>query len=155
MFITLTISLSCPFLKSVRARAGESLYGVCLEGTSFTSRYSCKLNSTAIVRLGGYILADIVTLIKCLICLHDTNLNTLSTQTPRGQELLGHIKKEWQIKMMACFSSSLMKRVFKNFMRIPKLAHILVKIVLLLFTFQITKYFADNCCERWMLKLSR
>ena len=35
-------------------------------------------------------------------CLHDTNLNTLSTQTPRNQELLGHIKKEWQIKMM-CF----------------------------------------------------
>ena len=27
----------------------------------------------------------------------------LSTQTPRGQELLGHIKKEWQIKMMAVF----------------------------------------------------
>ena len=24
---------------------------------------------------------------------HDTNLNTLSTQTPRGQELLVHIKK--------------------------------------------------------------
>ena len=35
--------------------------------------------------------------------LHDTNLNTLSTQNPRGQELLGHIKKEWQIKMMAVF----------------------------------------------------
>ena len=35
--------------------------------------------------------------------LHDTNLSTLSTQTPRGQELLGHIKKEWQIKLMAVF----------------------------------------------------
>ena len=35
--------------------------------------------------------------------LYDSNLNTLSTQTPRGQELLGHIKKEWQIKMMAVF----------------------------------------------------
>ena len=44
---------------------------------------------------------------------------------PRGQELLEHIKKEWQIKMMMCFSSSLMKRVL-NFMRNPKLAHILV-----------------------------
>ena len=31
------------------------------------------------------------------------NLNTLSTQTPRRQELLGHIKKEWQIEMMAMF----------------------------------------------------
>ena len=29
--------------------------------------------------------------------LHYTNLNTRSTQTPRGQELLGHIQKEWQI----------------------------------------------------------
>ena len=63
--------------------------------------------------------------------LNDTNLNTLntfntlSTQTPRGQELLGHIRKYWQIKMMACCSSSLMKRVL-NFMRNPKLAHILV-----------------------------
>ena len=47
------------------------------------------------------------------------------TQTPRGQELLGHIKKEWQIKMMACFSSSLMKRVL-NFMRNPEPAHVLV-----------------------------
>ena len=37
--------------------------------------------------------------------LHDSNsnLNTLSTLTPRGQELLEHIKKEWQIKMMALF----------------------------------------------------
>ena len=57
--------------------------------------------------------------------LNDTNLNTLntfntlSTQTPRGQELLGHIRKYWQIKMMACCSSLL------NFMRNPKLAHIL------------------------------
>ena len=33
--------------------------------------------------------------------LHDTNLNTLSTQTPRGQDLLGHIQKERQIQMMA------------------------------------------------------
>ena len=31
--------------------------------------------------------------------LHGTNLNTLSTQTPRGQELLGQIEKRWQIKM--------------------------------------------------------
>ena len=35
--------------------------------------------------------------------LHDTNLNTLSTQTPRGQELLGHIIKDWQIKMITVF----------------------------------------------------
>ena len=35
--------------------------------------------------------------------LHDTNLNTLSTQTPRGQKLLGYINEEWQIKMMAVF----------------------------------------------------
>ena len=35
--------------------------------------------------------------------LHDTNLNTLSTQTPRGQKLHGYIKEEWQIKMMAVF----------------------------------------------------
>ena len=33
--------------------------------------------------------------------LHHTNLNTLST--PRGQELHGHIKEDWQIKMMAVF----------------------------------------------------
>ena len=26
--------------------------------------------------------------------LHDTNLNTLSTQTPRGQQLLGYILKK-------------------------------------------------------------
>ena len=57
--------------------------------------------------------------------LYDTNLDTLSTQAPRGQKLHGYIKEEWQIKMMACFSSSLMKRVL-NFMRNPKLAHILV-----------------------------
>ena len=70
---------------------------------------------------------------------HDTNLITLSTQTPRGQELLG---RKWQIKMMVCFFSSLMKRGL-NFMRIPKqsgftaswinlspkLAHILVNSV--------------------------
>ena len=35
--------------------------------------------------------------------LHDSNLNTLSTQIPRGQKLLGYIKEEWQIKMMAVF----------------------------------------------------
>ena len=35
--------------------------------------------------------------------LHDTNLNTLSTQTPRGQKLQGYIEEEWQIKMMALF----------------------------------------------------
>ena len=41
--------------------------------------------------------------------LHDTNLNTLSTQTPRGQKVLGYIKLkklllQRQIKMMAeCF----------------------------------------------------
>ena len=29
--------------------------------------------------------------------LHDTNLNTLSTQAPRGQKLHGCIKEEWQI----------------------------------------------------------
>ena len=34
------------------------------------------------------------------------------------------VEKEWQIKMMAIFSSSLMKRVL-NFKRNPKLAHIL------------------------------
>ena len=56
--------------------------------------------------------------------LYDTNLNTLSTQTPRGQELLRHIKKEWQIKNMACFSSPLVKRDL-NFMCNPKLVHIL------------------------------
>ena len=57
--------------------------------------------------------------------LHDSNLNTLSTPTPRGQdqELHGHIKKEWQIKMMAVFFLNI--RVL-NFMRNPKLAHILV-----------------------------
>ena len=58
-------------------------------------------------------------------CLHDFNLNTVSTQPPRGQEMLGHIKKEWQIKMMAVFFSPLMKRVL-NFMRNPKLGHVLV-----------------------------
>ena len=26
--------------------------------------------------------------------LHDSNLNTLSTQTPRGQELVGHVLKK-------------------------------------------------------------
>ena len=56
---------------------------------------------------------------------YDTNLNTLSTQTPRGQKLHEYIKEKWQIKIMAVFFSSLMKRVF-NFMRNPKLAHILV-----------------------------
>ena len=35
--------------------------------------------------------------------LHDTNLNTLSTQTPRGQELLKHIEEEWQIKKTTVF----------------------------------------------------
>ena len=35
--------------------------------------------------------------------LHDTNLNTLSTQTPRGQKMHGYIKEEWQIKRMAVF----------------------------------------------------
>ena len=29
--------------------------------------------------------------------------NTLSTQTSSGQELFGHIKKEWQIEIMAVF----------------------------------------------------
>ena len=43
---------------------------------------------------------------------------TLSTQTPRGQELLGHIKKYWQIKIIAHEKGL-------NFMRNPKLAHIL------------------------------
>ena len=44
--------------------------------------------------------------------LHDTNLNTLSFQTPRGQELLGHIKKSSKLKWWLCFSSLLMKRFF-------------------------------------------
>ena len=35
--------------------------------------------------------------------LHDTNFNTLSTQTSRGQKLHGYVKEEWQIKMMAVF----------------------------------------------------
>ena len=31
-------------------------------------------------------------------------LNSFNTsQTPSGQELLGHIKEEWQIKMIAVF----------------------------------------------------
>ena len=42
----------------------------------------------------------------------------------RGQEMLEHIKKSGKSKLQ-CFSSQLMKRVF-NFMRNPKLAHILV-----------------------------
>ena len=58
--------------------------------------------------------------------LHDTNLNTLSTQTPRGQKLHGYIlKKSGKLKRWGCFSSPLIKRVI-NFMRNPKLAHILV-----------------------------
>ena len=48
--------------------------------------------------------------------------------TLRGQELLGHIKKEWQIKMMAEFFFIAHKRVL-NFMRNPKLVHILVLLV--------------------------
>ena len=45
--------------------------------------------------------------------LHDTNLNTLSTQTPRGQELLERTKKSGKSKRWLCFSSSFnfMKRV--------------------------------------------
>ena len=54
---------------------------------------------------------------------HDTNLNTLSTQTPRGHELLGHIKKEWQSKMMAVFFFFAHEKGFK-FHAHPKLAHI-------------------------------
>ena len=50
------------------------------------------------------------------------NLNTLSTQTPRRQELLGHIKKEWQIEMMAMFDP---EKGFK-FHAQPKLVHIIV-----------------------------
>ena len=61
--------------------------------------------------------------------LHDTNLILEHTQhsNPRGQQLLGYIniKEEWQMKLWPCFSSSLMKRVL-NFMRNPKLAHIIV-----------------------------
>ena len=45
--------------------------------------------------------------------LNEPNLNTLSTQTPRGQELLGHIKKEWQIKMMAVFFFTTHEKGFK------------------------------------------
>ena len=52
--------------------------------------------------------------------LHDTNLNALSIQTPKGQKSLGHIKKEWQIKIMAIKKGL-------NFMRNSKLAHILVE----------------------------
>ena len=55
-----------------------------------------------------------------------TTLNALSTQTPRGQELLRHIKKERQIKMMAVFFFIGHDRVL-NFMHNPKLAHILVR----------------------------
>ena len=46
-------------------------------------------------------------------------------KTPRGQELLGHIKKEWQIKMMAVFFfiAYEFERVL-NVMRNPKMAHI-------------------------------
>ena len=72
--------------------------------------------------------------------------SVLKPPGPRTQELLGHIKKGWQVKMLAVFFfpqpsscslllyysklsslpiSSLMKRVL-NFMRNPKLAHILV-----------------------------
>ena len=53
--------------------------------------------------------------------LHVTYLNTLSSQTPRGQELLGHIKKAkiGKSKLWLRFSSSLMKRVL-NFMHNPK-----------------------------------
>ena len=69
---------------------------------------------------------------------YDTNLNTLSTQTPRGQELLEHIKKEWQIKIMAVISSSLMKRVL-NFMHNAKLVHILVILVFQIFKSQCFK----------------
>ena len=45
--------------------------------------------------------------------LHDTNLNTLSTQTPRGQKLHEYIKEEWQIKMMAVFFFIAHKKGFK------------------------------------------
>ena len=48
--------------------------------------------------------------------LYDTNLNTLSIQTPipgPGQELLGHIKKEWQVKIMAVFFFIPHKKGFK------------------------------------------
>ena len=36
-------------------------------------------------------------------CLHDTNLNTLSTRTPRGRELLRHIKLRVANQMIAVF----------------------------------------------------
>ena len=45
--------------------------------------------------------------------LHDSKLNTFSTQTPRGRKLLGHIKKEWQIKMMAVFFFTAHEKGFK------------------------------------------
>ena len=62
--------------------------------------------------------------------LHDTNLNTLSTQPPRGQESLGHItkaKKRVKIRIMAVsffvlnwglgnFNSLFIKQVFKPLM---------------------------------------
>ena len=41
--------------------------------------------------------------IRFIFTLHDTDLNTLSTQTPRGQKWHGYIYEEWQIKMMAVF----------------------------------------------------
>ena len=57
--------------------------------------------------------------------LHDTNLNTISTQTPVAKNCMDILKKSGESKLWPCFSSSLMKRVL-NFMRNPKLAHTLV-----------------------------
>ena len=45
--------------------------------------------------------------------LHDTNLNTLSIQTPRGQKLHGYFKEESQIKMMVVFFFIAHKKGFK------------------------------------------
>ena len=55
--------------------------------------------------------------------LHDTNFNTPSTQTPRGQELLERIKEANQ--NMAVFFFIINEKGFKFHAR-PQLAHILV-----------------------------
>ena len=39
--------------------------------------------------------------------LNDTNLNTLSTRTPRGQKLHGYIKEEWQLAHILVFNLSI------------------------------------------------
>ena len=64
------------------------------------------------------------------MCPYNNNYITkdnLSTQTPKGQELPDILKKSGK-KWWSCFSWSLMKRVL-NFMRNPKLVHILVNML--------------------------